>query len=110
MAVHTVGEGGDFATIGAAVEAAESGDVIEVRGGIYRETVKLTKAVTLRAAPGESPIIDGGWNGQTTEDTFGGTVACAAEGVASRGVGHSQLSGPGHRRVGVECDGARQPN
>jgi len=46
---HIVGsDGGDFATIGAAVAAAEEGDVVLVQPGIYEEALIIDKAITLK--------------------------------------------------------------
>lgn len=83
MTTLIVGDGGDFATIGAALEAAARGDVIQLLTGIYPGPVKLDKAVTLTAAPGTDAVIDGGWDGQSVTDTFGGTVGLDAEGAAA---------------------------
>jgi hypothetical protein len=43
---------GDYTSIGAAVDNASEGDVIEVRPGTYREAVTVEKNVTLRAPQG----------------------------------------------------------
>lgn len=86
MTVHTVGEGADFRTIGAAVDAAVDGDVVRVLSGVYREPVRIDKAITVEAAEGHAPIIDGGWDGQSVTDTFGGVVSADARGVVVRGL------------------------
>ncbi|HCZ14794.1 MAG TPA: hypothetical protein DHV85_09380, partial [Candidatus Accumulibacter sp.] len=100
MTILTVGASGSYQTIRAAVEAAAADDVIEVYSGIYREGVKLEKRVTLRAAAGEEPVIDGGWNGQTVEDTFGGTVGCGTEGIVVEGLSIRNCPGRG---IGVSA-------
>lgn len=47
-------------SIGEAVDRAASGDTIEIRGGVYRETVQVyRKALDIRSAPGERAILDG---------------------------------------------------
>ncbi|HYL50669.1 MAG TPA: right-handed parallel beta-helix repeat-containing protein, partial [Acidimicrobiia bacterium] len=54
-----------FGTISHAEAAARPGDVVCVRGGTYREDVRLTRSgakaslITVAGAPGESAIIDG---------------------------------------------------
>lgn len=54
-----------FATIQRAVDMAQAGDMVYVRGGTYHETVKITRSgrvgqpITLAAYPGERPVIDG---------------------------------------------------
>lgn len=54
-----------FATITAAAAAVQPGDVVIIRGGTYRENVRLPSGepeqpVTLRAAEGERVILSGG--------------------------------------------------
>ena len=52
--------GGDFSSIRAAIGAAGSSDVIEVRSGVYRESIGVVnKPITLRAADGAHPIVLG---------------------------------------------------
>lgn len=51
------------ATISAAVAAASGGDTIMVDVGTYSENVSLGSNLTLTAAPGTKPIIDGGSSG-----------------------------------------------
>ncbi|TQS42082.1 right-handed parallel beta-helix repeat-containing protein [Cryptosporangium phraense] len=61
-ATLTVGNGGKYPTIGAAVEAAGAGDVIEIAGGTYHEVVDIrVNRLTLRAKAGQTVTIDG-WN------------------------------------------------
>jgi nitrous oxidase accessory protein len=59
--VWHVGPDEAFRTIGAAVQAASPGDVINVRPGVYREHVALDRPLVLRGEPGT--IIDGGGSG-----------------------------------------------
>lgn len=56
-----VGVGGSFATIEAALAAANAGDTIEVHGGIYPAPLIIDKTVTLIGI--DQPIIDGGGAG-----------------------------------------------
>ncbi|MFB6177248.1 MAG: right-handed parallel beta-helix repeat-containing protein [Halobaculum sp.] len=49
--------GGDYETISAAVRAADPGETITVRSGVYTEQVRLNKTVTLVAPNGA--ILDG---------------------------------------------------
>ena len=56
---------GDFPTIQGALDAAVAGDVVEVSGGVYHEKIVFPRSgapgqpITLRAAAGESPVLDG---------------------------------------------------
>lgn len=58
--------GGDFTRIQDALDAAQPGDTIRVRSGIYPETVVFRRGgapgapLVLEAWPGERPILDGG--------------------------------------------------
>lgn len=67
------GKSGCAATIGAAVAAASSGDTIEVRRGIYKEDVRITKALSLVAQP----------NGQVTIDADGMANGIVIDGMAA---------------------------
>jgi hypothetical protein len=78
MTTLVVGDG-EYKTIGAALAAAAAGDEVIVRPGVYRESVNVNKAVTLRGEPGA--IVDGGWDGKSKTDTFGGTIAINARGA-----------------------------
>lgn len=60
MTVYTVGEGRDFAAINPALAAAQPGDTVVVRGGVYHEALVLsTPGVSVIAVPGEMVTIDG---------------------------------------------------
>jgi parallel beta-helix repeat protein len=59
--VLTVGKGGDFASIQAAVDHVASGASIVVRAGTYRERVVVDKALTLSAEG--AVVIDAGRSG-----------------------------------------------
>jgi hypothetical protein len=54
-----------FATIQRAIDRSQAGDTIYVRGGVYREVIRVDKSgaaqrpITIAAYPGETPIIDG---------------------------------------------------
>lgn len=54
-----------FRTIGIALAKANPGDTVFVRGGIYHEKILFSKSgrldryITLKAYPGEKPVIDG---------------------------------------------------
>jgi hypothetical protein len=60
-----VGEGGDYTTIQAAVDAAQAGDTIRIAGGDYTESLVITKTLTL----------SGGW-----------LADCSAEGDDGTGI------------------------
>jgi len=63
----------DFSSIQAAVNAAKAGDLIEVRGGIYRENVVVDKKLDLEGL-GE-PVVDAGDKGSTFTLLAGGRGA-----------------------------------
>ena len=98
MTKFTVGQGELYKTIGAAVAAAAPGDVVSVLSGVYRESVRIDKAITVEAADGHAPVVDGGWDGQSVTDTFGGVVSVAAAGAGVRGL--TVRNAPG-RGIGV---------
>ena len=50
MATLTVGTGGTFATIQAAIDVAANGDVIIVSAGTYNEDLNINKGVTIQGA------------------------------------------------------------
>jgi len=58
-ATITVGPGGSYATIGQGINAAHAGDTVEVKTGTYREAIFIYKNISVIAAPGETPVIDG---------------------------------------------------
>ena len=64
MTEYTVGANGDFKTLAAAAKVAKSGDIIVVEAGVYSEPLRPPAGTTWIAAPGEKPVIDGGWNGK----------------------------------------------
>ncbi|MCC6406493.1 MAG: hypothetical protein IT453_04970 [Planctomycetes bacterium] len=57
--VHTVGSGQTFATIQAAVDAAQDGDVVLVRAGAFPGFAIDGKALTIAADEGASVIVNG---------------------------------------------------
>lgn len=57
-----VGSGKPYATIAAAISAAADGDTIIVYAGTYGKVV-VSKELTIQAAAGNSPIVDGGGSG-----------------------------------------------
>jgi parallel beta-helix repeat protein len=65
----------DYSSIQEAVNAANPGDVIEVRTGVYKENVVITKDITLRGTG--LPVIDAGRNG--------GGVVLSADGIDLEG-------------------------
>ncbi|MEM1331827.1 MAG: right-handed parallel beta-helix repeat-containing protein [Actinomycetota bacterium] len=80
-------------TVRFAVRVAAPGDTIELRGGVYRETVQVyAKALTIRSRDGERAVFDGavvvdgfrpesdrwvadGWTTQFHRESSGGPVA-----------------------------------
>ncbi len=73
---------GGFATIQAAVDAAEDGDVILVAPGTYAENVTVNKAVTILGA--NAGISGNGMRG--TESTLNGNITIAADGITIDGL------------------------
>ncbi len=100
MAIIYVGT--EHKTISAAIQAAKDGDTVVVSGGVYRERVNVDRGITVIAAEGETPIIDGGWNGEET-----GSLApqLAVTGRGARVSGLTIRNWPG-RGVLVNADGA----
>jgi pectin methylesterase-like acyl-CoA thioesterase len=59
VTIRTVGTGGDFQTIQAAINAATNGDTIEIAAGTYREQVTVNgKDITLHGAGSGQTIIE----------------------------------------------------
>jgi nitrous oxidase accessory protein len=70
----TVVVGVDYPTIGAALKKVSNGDVIEVKGGEYREEFRIEKAVHLKGT--NSPVVIG---------KKGHTIEIASRGVTVEG-------------------------
>ncbi|MDT8434654.1 MAG: NosD domain-containing protein [Anaerosomatales bacterium] len=89
----------EYASIAAAVAAAVAGDVIEVSGGTYLESVLVDKSVSIRSAAGEQVTI-------VAADSSAPVVDVRADGVVIDGTGSGHgitLLGPAF--AGVYCDG-----
>jgi hypothetical protein len=81
MTTLQVGENQAYKTIGAALEAAAPGDVVEVESGMYQEAVIASvPGVALVAAAGARPVIDGGYG----PHLFGDVDYTTANGAAIR--------------------------
>lgn len=67
MAEIHVGENQPYATLARAAAAAKAGDrvVVHEQAVAYREVLRPPAGTTWVAAPGERPVIDGGWDGKT---------------------------------------------
>ena len=52
-------ESAPFRTLQIALDRVETGGTVLVRGGEYRQCVRITRPVLLLAAPGERPVLDG---------------------------------------------------
>ncbi len=63
--IRTVGAGPtyDYNTIQAAINAASSGEIINVSAGLYTETISINKPLTITGAGNTTTIIDGSDNG-----------------------------------------------
>ena len=66
---------GPYTTIAAALDDAEAGDIIEVRGGTYTTPLEIDKSVSLIGV--DSPVLDGGGEGSL--------VIISAPGVSFQG-------------------------
>lgn len=64
----------DFSTIQEAINAANQGDTIYVKTGIYNENVVVNKALLLIGENKEGTIIDGNGNGDVVKVTAGNTL------------------------------------
>lgn len=65
----------DYATIQAAVNAANAGDIVEVSSGTYFETVSISaNDLTLRAKSGHTVTIDAGGSGEPLSIGFASDV------------------------------------
>jgi parallel beta-helix repeat protein len=101
-------QGGGYASIARALDAASPGDVIELCPGLYDETLAVNKTVTIRATPdaaaalaavdclGDGPVIPD----PSTQVVFaqskpfaGPLLTLAADGIEVSGL---VLPGPGH--------------
>lgn len=58
LCVNPAKKSGCYSTIGAAVTAASAGDVVQVVRGTYKESVTITKSISLVAFDGQKPTID----------------------------------------------------
>jgi hypothetical protein len=81
--------GWPYRTIGAALKAAQPGETVVIRGGVYRETLKpACDNVTIRAAAGEKVLVSGadlieGW--KRTKDGWAAPLAAEPKKVLRDG-------------------------
>ena len=80
LCVNPTGASGCMATIGAAVSAASSGDVIQVAAGTYKEDVNITKTLSLIGAGSATTIIDA--TGLANGINVDGSAAAPMSGVS----------------------------
>ncbi len=97
MAELHVGAAFALRTLAQAVAVAKAGDVVIVHAGTYREPLKPPAGTTWVAAPGETPVIDGGWNGRKMrgEDGNAHGVLVNQSGVVLRGFEVRNIAGRG---------------
>ncbi len=81
--------GGDYTTIQAAVDAANSGDTIYVYAGTYNENVEINKNLTLTGQNKDTTIIDGGKSGHVVYvyGTIGNVIEIQISGFTIRNAG-----------------------
>jgi hypothetical protein len=87
--VVSVGPGGDLSSIGRGVEAAGAGGIVEVHAGVYDESVRIARAVTIRPAGDGDVWIDRGCAGGAAIHVYSGS------GVTIRGIGIRNSGGAG---------------
>ncbi len=85
----TVGSGGDYSSIGAAIEAAATGDTIQVEPGTYSEDLWVGKNVTIEPAEGVGTVTLDGTGADTyalsmAAGTLRGFVLTGAPEIAAR--------------------------
>ncbi|MEX0683797.1 MAG: right-handed parallel beta-helix repeat-containing protein [Dehalococcoidia bacterium] len=98
-----VGPGEEYQTINAALEAAASGTIVEVKAGIYPETVLISAPVILEPF-GDGPV----WiDGDCERDTGIWVYSGAAVSVAGLGVRNTNGAGV---LIGNTGDDAQPPN
>jgi nitrous oxidase accessory protein len=91
-----VGNAGEYASIGEALEAARPGDTVHVGAGVYREHLVIKKPVTLRGEPGA--IIDGDGSGSVVRVLAPAVIT----GFTIRGSGSNQAE----EHAGILAEGA----
>lgn len=79
LCVNPGGRNGCLGSIGAAVNAASPGDLIQVAAGTYQEAVTIQKSLTLNGASPQSTIIDA--TGLSNGIFIDGTAAAPNTGV-----------------------------
>lgn len=82
---------GDVATLAEAVERCGDGGTIEIKGGIYREAILVTRALTIRASGGATLEDEGK---RTCLLTVKGPVQVAVHGLTFRNVDQQGVGDP----------------
>jgi len=97
---YTVGFGGDFSTIQAAIDGVNSGDIVEIAAGTYNERINFNgKNVHLIGVDGpEATILDAQETGTAVIAMNDETTACIIEGLTI--TNGSAVTGGGFRCTG----------
>jgi hypothetical protein len=80
--------GCDYVTIQAAIDAASSGDTIEIRAGTYTETVTITKDLSLIGQDDKVTSIDGNHAGKVVSVLIGVTALIRGVTIAGGSTTH----------------------
>ncbi|MFG0319511.1 MAG: nitrous oxide reductase family maturation protein NosD [Planctomycetota bacterium JB042] len=92
-----------YATIQAAIDAASSGDTVQVAPGVYVETLTLKSGLALKGAGWKTTVVDGDQQGNVISVTNANVSSFSIEGFTIR---NSDQSGSGFSNNGIFINGA----